>query len=138
MLQHELTVQSSGIFSAHQGQARYSLGASTVPHLGKHRAQFQYFCSPCQRLWFGYLTICETNDKAEKRLTLYSLQKQYWTVSKKTYNFIPSRHPDDTSMILQWYFYVKQSEKYHWSNSLTACTIIPKVKHKMIQWHFIR
>ena len=33
-------------------------------------------------------------------------------------------------MILQWHFSVKQSEKYHWRNSLIACTIRPKVRHK--------
>ena len=48
MLQYELIGQSSGSFYAHHGQARYPLGASTLLIRGKHRAQFQYCCSPRQ------------------------------------------------------------------------------------------
>ena len=48
MLKHELIGHSPGNYYAPQGQARYPLGASTLLIRGKHCAQFQYFCSPCQ------------------------------------------------------------------------------------------
>ena len=40
VLQHQLIGQMSDSKSAQQGQARCPTGASTLPHLGKHRAHF--------------------------------------------------------------------------------------------------
>ena len=44
----------------------------------------------------------------------------------------------DTSVIYQWYFYVKHSEKYHCFN-LLACSILNALdRRRMILWHFFR
>ena len=45
---------------------------------------------------------------------------------------------NDTSVIYQWYFYVKHSEKYHCFN-LLACSILNALdRRRMILWHFFR
>ena len=42
------------------------------------------------------------------------------------------------SMIHQWYFYVKHSEKYHWLNLLACCILSALDRLRMILWHFFQ
>ena len=58
-----LNIHKTGTNRAQPGQARYPLGASTVPNMGKHRAHFSMIGDHFPVVWFYLLYKINSGTK---------------------------------------------------------------------------
>ena len=124
------------------GQGACPCWATCLPMLGTLLAPSGHDnCPDSAQIINGTRTLVKVDNKRHQNRRFSVEKGWYFYITSILLNTISNalshwkRH--DTSMILQWHFSVKHSEKYHWVKSLAYKVLETNSEDRMILWHFV-